>query len=107
MRKDLKGRGYFLHHTHKPSSRPYPKSQWKRGRGVQVHGRTLEVWPSGKALGWQATGPRVRIRFGCPFSSEVVVCGHCLVTSSLTINEALKCLSSSLILMQVIQVVAV
>ena len=28
--------------------------------------------------------------FGCPFSSKVVVCGHCLVTLSLTINENIK-----------------
>ena len=40
------------------------------------------VWPSGKAS--------VRIRFGSPFSSKVVVCGHCLVTLSLTIYETLK-----------------
>ena len=33
----------------------------------------------------------VRIRFGSPFSSNVLVCGHCLiVTSSLTVNETLK-----------------
>ena len=34
------------------------------------------VWPSGKVL-------------GC-FSSKVVVCGHCFVTLSLTVNETLK-----------------
>ena len=39
------------------------------------------VWPSGKA---------VPIRFGSPFSSKVVVCGHCLVTLSLTVNETFK-----------------
>ena len=32
-------------------------------------------------------GTSVRIRFGCPFSSKVVVCGHCLVTLSLTIMK--------------------
>ena len=33
----------------------------------------------------------VRYRFGSPhFSSKIVVCGHCLVTLSLTINETLK-----------------
>ena len=42
----------------------------------------------------------VRIRFGSPFSSKVVVCGQCLVTLSLTINETLKWLSLLLILMQ-------
>ena len=39
-------------------------------------------------------------RFGSPFSSKVVVCGHCLVTLSLTIKETLKWLSSLPILMQ-------
>ena len=50
------------------------------------------LWPSGKALGWSALkGTSVRIHFGSPFSSKVVVCGHCLVTLSLIINEpALK-----------------
>ena len=33
-------------------------------------------------------------RFGSPFSSKVVVCGHCLVTLPLTINETLKWFSS-------------
>ena len=46
----------------------------------------------------------VRYRFGSPFFSKVVVCGHCLVTLSLTINETLKWLSSLPILMQVIVV---
>ena len=45
------------------------------------------VWPSGKALGWYSRRTSVRIRFGSPFSSKIVVCGHCLVTLSLTINE--------------------
>ena len=49
----------------------------------------------------------VRYRFGSPFSSKVVVCGHCLVTLSLTTNETLKWLSSLPILMQVILVVTV
>ena len=42
----------------------------------------------------------VRFRFGSPLSSKVVVCGHCLATLSLTINETLKWLSSLPILMQ-------
>ena len=43
----------------------------------------------------------VRYRFGSPFSSNVVVCGHCPVTLSLTINETLtEWLSSLPILMQ-------
>ena len=45
-------------------------------------------------------GTPVRIRFGSPFSSKVVVCGNCLATLSLTINETLKWLSSLPILMQ-------
>ena len=38
--------------------------------------------------------------FGSPFSSKVVICGHGLVTLSLTINETLKWLSSLPTLMQ-------
>ena len=45
-------------------------------------------------------GTLVRIRSGSPFSSEIVDCGHCLVTLSLTVNETLKWLSSLHILMQ-------
>ena len=48
-----------------------------------------------------------RYRFGTPFSSKVVVCGHGHVTLSLTINETLRRLSSLPILMQVILVVTV
>ena len=45
-------------------------------------------------------GTSVRTRFGSPFSSKIVVCGHSLVTLSLTIsNEILKWLSSLPILM--------
>ena len=56
------------------------------------------VWPSGKA--WLVSrGTSVWIRFGSPFSSKVVVCVHCLVTLSLTINETLKWLSLLPILM--------
>ena len=32
-------------------------------------------------------GTSVRIRFGSPFSSKVVVCGHCLVTLSITVTK--------------------
>ena len=28
------------------------------------------VWPSGKAVGWSADGPRFDTRFGSPFSSK-------------------------------------
>ena len=53
------------------------------------------VWPSGKALlRLVSRRTSVRIRFGSHFSSKVEVCGHCLVTLSLTISETLKWLSS-------------
>ena len=45
--------------------------------------------PSGKALGWYMVSRR-RLCFGSFLSSNVVVCGHCFVTLSLTINETLK-----------------
>ena len=43
------------------------------------------VWPNDKALGGcgKQRDP-VRIRFGSYFSSKIVICGHCLVTSFLT-----------------------
>ena len=52
------------------------------------------VWPSGKGVGLVSRTSDVRFLFGSPFSSKVVVCGHCLGTLSLTINETLKWLSS-------------
>ena len=70
---------------------------WSR---VNKHRRTAgsnRVSRFGLAVGRRTS---VRIRFGSPFSSKVVVCGHCLVTLSLTINETLKWLSSLPILMQ-------
>ena len=48
------------------------------------------LWPSGKALRLVSERTQVRFRFGCSLSSKVVVCGHCLVTSSLTSNETLR-----------------
>ena len=59
------------------------------------------VWPSGKVLGCYAESLRFE-------SASAVISlkklwselGHCLVTLSLTINEALKWLSSLPILMQ-------
>ena len=51
----------------------------------QVHKRRVDVsepvWPSGKALGWEAEGPRFDpLRLSFLFSSKMVVYGHCLVT---------------------------
>ena len=54
----------------------------------------------GLAVRLVSRGTSVRICFGSPFSSKVVVCRHCLVTLSLAINETLKWLSSLPILMQ-------
>ena len=82
------------------------------------------VWSSGKALGWEVEGPRFdsasalpSLQKGCHLWTpsrdfvphtlrlsflfkKVVICGHRLVTLSLTINETLKWLSSLPILMQ-------
>ena len=42
----------------------------------------------------------VRNRFGSPFSSNIVVCGPCFMTLSLTFSETLKWLSSLPVSMQ-------
>ena len=61
----------------------------------------LAVWPSGKALGWLAEGPRFESA-SAVFSPQTwwPVDRHCLVTLSLTINDIIKWLSSLPILMQ-------
>ena len=56
--------------------------------------------PFGLAVRLVSRRTSVRIRFGSPFSSEIVVCGHSPVTLSLTIKETLKWLLSLPILMQ-------
>ena len=38
--------------------------------------------------------PGATIRFGSPFSSQIVTYGHCLVTLPRTMNETLKSLTS-------------
>ena len=38
------------------------------------------VWPISKALDWYADDVSLIPAFGSPFSSEIVICGHCLVT---------------------------
>ena len=63
---------------------------------TQVHGVCSgePVWPSGQGGRLVSGRTSVQYRFSSPpFSSKVVVCGHCLVTLSLTINETLKWLS--------------
>ena len=69
------------------------KPQSLIGTGMSQFGLAVRRW-AGKQTDF------VRIRFGSPFSSKVVVCGHCLVTLSLTINETLKWLLPLPILMQ-------
>ena len=66
------------------------------GKFVLKGGGGLESGVSrfGLAVRLVSRGTSVRIRFGSPFSAKIVVCGHCLVTLSLTINETLKWLSS-------------
>ena len=52
---------------------------------VGVNGFSEPVWPSGKALvRLVSRRTSVRIRFGSPFSSTLVVRGHGLVTLSVT-----------------------
>ena len=43
------------------------------------------IWPR-----LVSRGTSVRICFDSLFTSKTVVCGHCLVTLSLTINETIK-----------------
>ena len=51
-----------------------PRNKIKKAAGSEpVCG---PVWPSGRLVG---RGTSVRICVGSPFSSQVVVCGHCLV----------------------------
>ena len=59
------------------------------------------VWPSGKALGWEAEGPRFDpLRLSFLFSSKIVVYGHCLVTLPTQLMKTLKWLTQLPILMQ-------
>ena len=66
---------------------------------INIRSVCEQVWPSGKVR-LVSRGTSVRIRFGSPFSSKVVVCVHCLVTLSLTIHKTLNSLSSLPISMQ-------
>ena len=72
---------------------------------VRLKSLHAQLFPPGGRLVSGRTS--VRYRFGSPFSSKVVVCGHGHVTLSLTINKTLRRLSSLPILMQVILVVTV
>ena len=72
------------------------------GGTMKTQGPCEPVWPSGKALGWQV-GSSIDSASALPplhLFEKVVVCGHCLVTLSLTINETLKRLSFVPVLMQ-------
>ena len=57
------------------------------------------VWPSGKEAGKQKGLGVIPLLLSFLFK-KVVVCGHCLVTLSLIINETLKWISSLPILIQ-------
>ena len=69
-----------------------PLSALAAGPALGGQTKTRSVSRFGLAV---SRGTSVRIRFGSPFSSKVVVCGL-----SLTINETLKWLASLPILMQ-------
>ena len=58
---------------------------WSRDLGVMATPSVRQKMPFIRAF---------ITRFGSPFTSKVVVCAHCLVTLSLTINEILNWLSS-------------
>ena len=58
------------------------------------------VWPSGKALGWQAEGPRFESASALLSLEKLSVDTVPFGTLSLTINETLKWLLSLPILMQ-------
>ena len=80
-------------HKHTPYTQPYPPTHARTHAPTHAHARAhTHTLVSG--------GTSVRIRFGSPFSSKVVVCGHCRVTLSFKINGTLKRLSSLPILMQ-------
>ena len=76
------GPGFYIH-THKNRG-SVPLSSNRLGPAVRLVNRRASV----------------RFHFGAPLSSKVVVCGHCLVTLSLTANETLRRLSALPILMQ-------
>ena len=55
------------------------KGWWiKKENGVSRFGLAVRV---------VSRGTSVRIYFGSPFTSKAVVCGHCLVTLSVTIMK--------------------
>ena len=63
--------------------------------GIISSGQQEGLWAGLKQRGLGSILLWLSFRF-----QKVVVCGHCLVTLSLTINETLKCLSSLCILMR-------
>ena len=78
-------------------------SQSERQEDFTTRGKPCLAFYGMKGWTWQTPVSKrtsVRICFGSTFSSKFVVCGHCLVTLSLTINETLNWLSSLPILMQ-------
>ena len=75
----------------KDAGAPHFSSCWKEGGGV---GWGLSLLGQKSCVREYPSGTSVPIGgLGSPFSSKVV-CGHCLGTLTLTINETLKWLSS-------------
>ena len=81
----------FLLPSHVPNAIFTSTGSVKKGRDTYIHMYIIRLVNRGTS---------VRICFGSPFSSKVVVCGHCLVTLSLTFYETLKWLSSLPTVMQ-------
>ena len=73
---------------------------WHRCMHPQLICHGAQVPRFGLAVRLVSRGTLVRTCFSSPFSSKIVVCGHCLVTLSLTINETLKWFLSLPISMQ-------
>ena len=80
--------GHAHAHTH---TRTHARTHARTHTRTRTHARTHAHRPTHN----YTHSPR----FGSRLSSKVVVCGHCLVTLSLTINQTLKWLSSLPVLM--------
>ena len=89
--------------THLESHMRLARSESCRERGLALYKSDQQqacVSRFGLVVKLVSRRTSVRFRFGFPFSSKVVVCGHCLVTLSLAINKTVKWLSSLPILTQ-------
>ena len=66
----------------------------QRTRYSTVYNGSERLWPGGKALGQLADDISSIPCFGSPFSSDLVIYGHCLVTLPLAMDGTLRWLSS-------------